>query len=74
MTAVMRNILTKALNLKPVQRAELIEELLQSFEKKQNPEIDRLWADEAESRIEAHDTGKIGSDSAKNVFGRINRL
>lgn len=63
-------ITSDALELAPVQRAELIESLLASFDS-QRAEIDKLWADEAELRIDAHDQGKLKASSADDVFNRI---
>jgi len=73
MTIATQAILKQALNLNPVERAELIEELFHSFDKAQDNKIDNLWANESESRIDAYDAGKITSDSAKAVFERINK-
>ncbi|MDK2955847.1 MAG: hypothetical protein PWQ57_1343 [Desulfovibrionales bacterium] len=65
------NTLTNAaLELAPVQRAELIESLLASFDS-QRAEIDKLWADEAERRVDAYDQGKLRASSADEVFNRI---
>jgi putative addiction module component (TIGR02574 family) len=65
-----RNITDQALKLGPLQRAELIETLLSSFDQKRG-ELDALWAAEAESRIDAHDEGEIKSSSAEDVFAGI---
>ena len=73
MTTATQSILKQALNLNPVERAELIEELFHSFDKAHNDKIDSLWANESEARIDAYEAGKINSDSAKAVFERINR-
>lgn len=73
MTTATQAILKQALSLDPVERAELIEELFHSFDKTPDRKIDTLWADEAESRIDAHEGGKICADSAKAVFERINK-
>lgn len=59
-----------ALKLAPVQRAELIESLLASFDPRR-AEIDALWADEAERRIDAYDQGKLKASPASEVFDRI---
>ncbi len=59
-----------ALELAPVQRAELIESLLASFDSKR-AEIDKLWADEAERRIDAYDQGSLEASSVDEVFSRI---
>jgi len=60
-------ILKDALNLRPAEKAELIDKLLSSLE---NPdkEIDALWAKEAEARIEAYDQGKIKALTLKEVL------
>jgi len=73
MTTATQSILKQALNLNPVERAELIEELFHSFDTAHDDTIDSLWANESESRIDAYDAGKITSDSAKAVFERINK-
>ena len=48
-----RQILVEALKLPPVERAELVENLLTSFEFQSRKTIDALWAEEAEDRIDA---------------------
>ena len=60
-------ILKDALNLRPAEKAELIDKLLSSLD---NPdkEIDALWAKEAEARIEAYDQGKIKALNLKEVL------
>ncbi|NDV23934.1 addiction module protein [Desulfovibrio sp. JC022] len=65
-------ITDQALQLAPVQRAELIEALLASFDSRRKS-IDSKWAVEAESRIDAYEQGKIDSVSADEVFDRIGR-
>jgi putative addiction module component (TIGR02574 family) len=52
-------LLEEALKLPPVERAELIERLLSSFEFRSRKEIDALWAKEAEDRIDAFERGEI---------------
>lgn len=73
MTITAEEILKQALNLEPVERAQLIDALFHSFDKTADNEIDAAWAEEAESRIDAYDSGKLGADSAKAVFERINK-
>ena len=63
-------ITNDALKLAPVQRAELIESLLASFDP-QRSEIDKLWADEAEHRVDAFDQGNLKASSTDEVFHRI---
>jgi len=64
-------ILADALELSPIERAELIEELLSSFEFPARKSIDDLWAEEAEDRIDAYERGDISTTTAKKVFDKI---
>ena len=66
-------ILSKALDLPPIERAELIELLLSSFELPSRKGIDALWAKEAENRLDAFEKGKIKSMPAREVFKRIDK-
>lgn len=73
MTVQTQQVLEKAIHLPPVERAELVEQILSSFDRPSHDEIDALWAKEAEDRIDAYDQGKIKAISASQVFERINR-
>ncbi len=64
-------ILAEALELQPIERAELIEELLSSFEFPSRKSIDKLWAEEVEDRIDAYERGELTSMPAKKVFDKI---
>jgi putative addiction module component (TIGR02574 family) len=72
MTDKTTKILNKALELSPIERAELVEELLSSFEFPSREYLDELWAKEAENRIDAYEKGKIDSTPAKDVFATCN--
>lgn len=66
-------ILRDALCLDPMERAELIDELLNSFDtRSESPHFD-AWQEEAESRIDAFEAGRLIDDAAEAVFARINR-
>ena len=67
------HVLAEALHLPPVERAELIERLLASFEFPDRAEIDSLWAQEAEERIDAYERGEIPATPASEVFDRIDK-
>jgi putative addiction module component (TIGR02574 family) len=54
-----KRILESALTLPPVERAELVEELLSSFDFPARADVDALWAREAESRIDAYEKGEL---------------
>jgi putative addiction module component (TIGR02574 family) len=68
-----KQILAEALNLPPIERAEIVEELLSSFEFPSRKTIDELWAQEAESRIDAYERGEITAIPAKEVFEKIEK-
>ncbi len=72
MTVRIQQVLEKAIHLPPVERAELVEQILSSFNRPSRDEIDALWAREAEDRIDAYDQGKIKAIPASQVFERIN--
>ena len=68
-----KQILAEALNLPPIERAEIVKELLSSFEFPSRKTIDELWAQEAESRIDAYERGEITAIPAKEVFEKIEK-
>jgi len=61
------NILKEALTLRPSEKAQLIDKLISSLDKS-DKEIDKLWAKEAEDRIDAYDQGKIKAISLEKVL------
>ncbi|MBI4179323.1 addiction module protein [bacterium] len=71
MTQSTKVLLKRALTLNPVDRAELIEALFRSFDRRRSKRNDARWAAEAESRIDAYRAGKMGASSAEAVFDRI---
>ncbi|MBN2133566.1 MAG: addiction module protein [Sedimentisphaerales bacterium] len=73
MTPQSQRILREALELPPIDRAELVEQILASFEFPARKDIDAAWGKEAEDRIDAYDQGKIGSSPASEVFREIDR-
>ncbi len=66
-------VLAEALKLSPVERAELVENLLSSFEFQPRKTIDALWAQEAEDRINAFEHGEMAAIPAKDVFAEIEK-
>ncbi len=53
MTAQSRRILTEAMALPPMDRTELVEQLLASFDLPARAEIDAAWSTEVEERLRA---------------------
>jgi len=73
MTTDTKQIFKKALSLSPIERAELIEKLFHSFEFSDRENVDSLWADDAEKRVDAFESGSLPAKPAKNVFKKIER-
>lgn len=73
MTSQSQKILNEALGLSPTERAELVEQILASFEFPARKDIDAAWAKEAEERIDAYERGEIGTTSSEDVIKEINK-
>ena len=71
MTGTTKKVLDDALRLPPVDRAELIQRLFQSFDEF-DTEVDEKWAEEVESRLDAYDKGELRASSADEVMERMN--
>lgn len=71
MSASSEEILKQALALPLQERAELVEQLLATFQTPPDSHIDELWAREAEDRLDAYDRGELKAVSAAEVFNRI---
>lgn len=70
MKARAKKLLAEALRLPPGERAELAERLFSSLHMSQE-ELDRLWAEEAGSRVGADAQKEMKSASARMVFENI---
>ncbi|MFA6291733.1 MAG: addiction module protein [Victivallales bacterium] len=72
MIAQTLKICEAAEKLPPIERIELIERLFFSLDSKNERErIDRLWAEEAESRLSAYERGEMKAIPAKEVFRKL---
>ncbi len=71
MTPQSQRVLQDALDLPPVDRAELVEQILASFEFPARQDIDAAWAQEAEDRLDAFGRGEIRSSPAREVFRKM---
>lgn len=68
MTPKSAEVLNDALSLPPRSRAKLAEKLLESLDDPSQNEMDRLWAEEAEERIDAYERGELKAVPGKEVF------
>jgi putative addiction module component (TIGR02574 family) len=66
-------VLAEALDLPPIERAALVDALLSSIDFPERKEVDALWANEAEDRIDAYERGNLSASPAGAVLDRINR-
>ena len=73
MTNLAEDIFAQALALSPLDRAALVEKLLASLDQPDSA-IDKLWAKEAEDRIDAYEAGGMEAISAEEVFKKDRRL
>ncbi|MEW6233902.1 MAG: addiction module protein [Candidatus Omnitrophota bacterium] len=71
MPAILEKIFEEAILLPADARMSLIEKLLSSLNLPTQPEIDRLWAEEAERRISQIDKGEVELISGEDVFAAI---
>jgi putative addiction module component (TIGR02574 family) len=60
-----------ALSLPPRSRAKLAEKLLASLDDSTQPEIDALWAKEAENRVEELEHGQVKAIPVADVFRKL---
>ena len=64
-------VVSDALALPPRTRARLAEKLLESLDDPRQREIDHLWAEEVEDRIDAYERGELKAIPGKEVFRRL---
>ena len=62
-------ILDQALELSPSERADVAEKLLFSLDSPDS-EMDKLWAKEADNRVEEYEKGNLETISAEEVFAK----
>ncbi len=65
--ATAEQIFEEAISLKPVDQARLIDNLIAVLDKP-DPELDKMWTEEAESRLDAYKRGKLKAVSLEDVL------
>ena len=65
-----QEIVAQALKLNPAERFDLVDQVLHSLDKP-DPEIDRIWLEEAERRLVAYRAGKIKGIPAEEIVGKF---
>ena len=71
MSTVAEKVVDDALSLPADARLGLVEKLLSSLNLPTQPEIDRLWAVEAERRVGQIDRGEVEMIPGEKVFEKI---
>ena len=64
-----KDILKEAIQLEPTERVKLVDELITSLDSP-DKDIDKLWAEEAESRLNAYKQGKLKAISLEEVLSK----
>ncbi len=70
MPMTMKKIESEALNLDMHSRASLVGKLLLSLDEPTLSEVEQLWLDEAEKRLDDYRAGKVHGISGNEVFAR----
>lgn len=65
-----QEIVELALKLDPTERFELVDQILHSLDRP-DPEMDRIWLEEAERRLTAYRAGKVKGIPAEEIFGKF---
>ena len=69
MTEAAKKLSEKARKLSPAERLELVDDLLASLDEP-DPQMDRLWAKEAEERLAAYRRGEIKDVPLQEVLAK----
>ena len=70
-SATSEQILQQVLALPIEERAELLEQLIATFDGPTNPALDELWAAEAHDRLDAYNRGELEAIDVEEVFREI---
>ena len=65
-----KELIDVALRLSPAERFAVIDGLLHSFDRP-DPELDRIWIEEAERRLTVYRSGQVKDIPAKDVIGEF---
>ena len=63
-----KELLKKALELKPQDKIILLEGLIESLDEP-DKKIDQIWTEEAEKRLNAYRNGRLKGVSYREIFG-----
>ena len=72
MNTTSRELAEKAKELPALEKLELVDELLAQLDRP-DPEIERMWADEAEKRLKAYREGRLEAVPYEKVMEKYKR-
>jgi putative addiction module component (TIGR02574 family) len=72
MTNHTKHVLEEAMELSPAEKAELVTSLLSSLDEPDR-EIDALWQEESEDRVDAYKRGEIKARSLQEVLAKYSK-
>ena len=72
MSKLSNTMLEQALDLSPIEKAQLIERLLVSLDAP-DASLDKVWAAEADARVASYDKGKIEVRSAESALDKYSQ-
>ncbi len=67
--ATPEKVLKEAISLLPAEQAKLVDQLISILDKP-DPELDKLWAEEAESRLGAFKSGTLKAITLDEVLSK----
>lgn len=73
MSTLTAKIEQQLMALPALDRVRLVDKLLSSLDVASSCSFDVEWAQEAESRIQAYDSGQLSSSPASAVFDRLSK-
>jgi len=73
METVISKLTDQALSLPAIDRVHLADRLLESLNAPSSEKINKLWAEEAERRIDELDSGKVQALPGEKVFADIRK-
>lgn len=75
MELIQKNDLIRTiLSMPPLERIDLVDRVLQSFNSKEETDYEQNWAEESELRVEGFLNGSIKSIPAPEIFRKINEI
>jgi putative addiction module component (TIGR02574 family) len=66
-----QQVFNEAIQLPPIERAELVERIIESFDTEPDEAIRKAWESEAERRLADYKNGNAAAVSEDEVFYRI---